>query len=171
MFRTRPCGISFPHSTCYAHTSTVVIFYSATRQCSGSGSGSRCYFDPWIRDPDPGFRIEKILFDSGSGINATPSTPNTKKTRFCTTLDPETMQERSPLPKAVAREVHMMAREGWRRGRQLCRCHTSDQCCGSALVPIRMRGGWRLDDRRIRIRIRNTAFPSTYQRLWRGRST
>ena len=90
-----------------AHTSTVDIFYSVTRQCSGSGSGSRCYFDPWIRDPDPGFRIriEKILFDSGSGINATP---NTKKTRFCTTLDPETMQERSPLPKAVATEVHMM---------------------------------------------------------------
>jgi hypothetical protein len=41
------------------------------KQCCGSGSGIRCLFDPWIRDPgwiesqdpDPGW--EKV----GSGIN------------------------------------------------------------------------------------------------------
>jgi hypothetical protein len=37
-------------------------FDYAGRQCCGSGSGIRCFFDPWIRDPeydfpDPGSRI------------------------------------------------------------------------------------------------------------------
>jgi hypothetical protein len=37
-------------------------------QCCGSGSGIRCYFDPWIRDPGwkkPRARIR----DLGSGMN------------------------------------------------------------------------------------------------------
>ncbi len=57
-------------------------------QCCGSASGSRCFFDPWIRDPDPGwwseslktvFKVKKInslmqfrirnIFDPRSGIN------------------------------------------------------------------------------------------------------
>jgi hypothetical protein len=33
--------------------------------CCRSGSGIQCFFDPWIRNPDPGYKIEK----NGSGIN------------------------------------------------------------------------------------------------------
>jgi hypothetical protein len=41
----------------------VLNFFSS--QCSGSGSGIRCLFDPWIRNrffPDPGSRIPKPYF-------------------------------------------------------------------------------------------------------------
>ncbi len=35
------------------HSSPIKkIFY---RQCCGSGSRIRCFFDPWSRDPDPGW--------------------------------------------------------------------------------------------------------------------
>ncbi len=50
------CDIFSLIESCHASTSCSIVsqvglFYSCLKQCCGSGSGIRCLFDPWIRDP------------------------------------------------------------------------------------------------------------------------
>jgi hypothetical protein len=44
----------------------IVFVLRGFRQCCGSGSGIRCIFDPWIRDPG---WVESQHPDPGCGIN------------------------------------------------------------------------------------------------------
>jgi hypothetical protein len=50
--------------TCKNNTGTVYDFTGT--QCCGSGSGIRCLFDPWIRDPG---WVKSKDPDPGSGTN------------------------------------------------------------------------------------------------------
>ncbi len=44
----------------------ILYTYRAYLQCCGFGSGIRCLFDPWIRDPGC---VEIQHLDTGSGMN------------------------------------------------------------------------------------------------------
>jgi hypothetical protein len=46
--------------------SVVAGVPAVARQCCGSGSGIRCFFNPWIRDPGSGMAKKS---GSGSGMN------------------------------------------------------------------------------------------------------
>jgi hypothetical protein len=37
-----------------------MIIGDRSKQCCGSGSGIECFYDPWIRDPDPGLVMEEF---------------------------------------------------------------------------------------------------------------